>query len=148
MYSGEAGEEDVGANGSNHVCIIPFTDKVMQDRKNNYNIANESSHACVYCHTTYILMHMYNVMYVHVKTTTDTCIYIHMYSHRYTHVMHRVISTYTPLHPHSDTHTQIMYTNFVLVEDKCVLTMLYMYNVDIVYCLKYFKNAIKRGVLQ
>ena len=36
------------ANGSNHVCIIPFTDKVMQDRK---NIANESSHACVYCHT-------------------------------------------------------------------------------------------------
>ena len=40
------------ANGSNHVCIIPFTDKVMQDRKNNYNIANESSHACVYCHTT------------------------------------------------------------------------------------------------
>ena len=38
------------ANGSNHVCIIPFTDKVMQDRK---NIANESSHAshCLYCHT-------------------------------------------------------------------------------------------------
>ena len=36
------------ANGSNHVCIIPFTDKVMQDRKNNYNIANESMCALSY----------------------------------------------------------------------------------------------------
>ena len=106
MYSGEAGEEDVGANGSNHVCIIPFTDKVMQDRKNNYNIANESSHACVYCHTTYILMHMYNVMYVHVKTSTDT--YVYMYVYIYTHVLTQIHTCHalSHIHIHTTTSTQ------------------------------------------
>ena len=69
------------------VIIIPFTDKVMQDRK---NIANESM--CVLSYMMYIIL-----MYMHVSTHTDThmsCTESYPHTHHYIH-------TVTPTHKSS-----------------------------------------------